>query len=116
MGKSSSNAKSKQSDGAAIVRSWLSENLEAISAFDENRDNRIDEAELETAVDLALEWGESAKNDDTGWYYLDGSETMGPVLWNKVQVNLRKRPDSFVTRKGAKHWLPGEVVVLAMES
>ena len=114
--KSSSNAKSKQSDGAAIVRSWLSENLEVISAFDENRDNRIDEAELQTAVDLTMEWSESAKNDDTGWYYLDGSETIGPVLWNEVQVNLRARPDSFVTRKGAKHWLPGEVVVLAMES
>ena len=109
-------AKSRQSDGTVIVRSWLSENLETISAFDENRDNRIDEAELEIAVDLAMKWGESAKNDDTGWYFLDGSETIGPVHWNEVQVNLQARPDSFVTRKGAKHWLPAEVVVLAMES
>jgi hypothetical protein len=113
---SSAKAMSKQSDGSTIVRSWLSENLETISAFDENRDNRIDEAELETAVNLAMKWGESAKNDDTGWYFLDGSETIGPVHWNEVQANLKARPDSFVTRKGAKHWLPAEVVVLAMES
>jgi len=114
--KTSSKANSQKSDDSNIVRSWLSENLEAISAFDENQDNRIDEAELETAVGLALEWAMFAKNDDTGWYYLDGSETIGPVLWSEVQGNLRASPDSFVTRKGAKHWLPGEVIVLAMKS
>jgi hypothetical protein len=114
--KTSSKANSQKSDDSNIVRSWLSENLEAISAFDENQDNRIDEAELETAVGLALEWATFAKNDDTGWYYLDGSETIGPVLWSEVQGNLRASPDSFVTRKGAKHWLPGEVIVLAMKS
>ena len=110
-----SKAKSTQQDPAAIVRAWLSDNLDTIGAFDENRDNRIDEGELANAVNLVLDWGRAAMKSQSGWFYLDGAQTVGPTSWSEVSNHLERNPASFLTRKGAKYWLPGEVILLARE-
>ncbi|SVC49874.1 uncharacterized protein METZ01_LOCUS302728, partial [marine metagenome] len=108
-----SETKSTQQDPAAIVRAWLSDNLNTIGAFDENRDNRIDESELANAVNLVLDWGRAAMKSQSGWFYLDGAQTVGPTSWSDVSNHLDSNPASFLTRKGAKFWLPGEVILLA---
>ena len=110
---SKSETKSTQQDPAAIVRAWLSDNLDTIGAFDENRDNRIDESELANAVNLVLDWGRAAMKSQSGWFYLDGAQTVGPTSWSDVSNHLDSNPASFLTRKGAKFWLPGEVILLA---
>ncbi|MFP6885947.1 MAG: SPFH domain-containing protein [Opitutales bacterium] len=110
---SKSETKSTQQDPAAIVRAWLSDHLDSIGAFDENRDNRIDESELANAVNLVLDWGRAAMKSQSGWFYLDGAQTVGPTSWSDVSNHLESHPASFLTRKGAKFWLPGEVILLA---
>ena len=109
--------KSSQSGSPlAQVRSWLTDNVDLISAFDENRDNKIDSKELEKAANLVIEWGKAAIKGESGWFYLDGAKTVGPVSWKEVAKNLTNRPKSFLTKKGARFWLPGEVILLAMEA
>ncbi len=106
---------SPKEDSASKVRAWLTDNLDTIGAFDENRDNRIDEDELDKAVDLVIQWGRAAMKGQSGWFYLDGGRTVGPTTWNDVSNHLKSHPSSFLTRKGAKFWLPGEVILLAKE-
>lgn len=99
-----------------LAKTWLGDNLDKIAAFDENRNNRIDADEFDTALSLVLKWGELAKKEDDGWFYLDGSETIGPAAWSDAESHLDANPGAFLTRKGGKYWLPGEVIRLVVEA
>ena len=91
------------------------ENLTSIKSFDLNKDNKIDESELNLALKTTLEWSSLAKNDEDGWVYYSKKGTSDPKDWNSIEALNQKHMGLFISRKGSKYWLPAKMVVSAME-
>jgi hypothetical protein len=93
----------------------IRENLSSIKSFDENKDNRIDEAELGKATETAKEWASLAKKGNGGWAYFGKEGSVGPKDWNAIEEIAQKHPGVFISHIDSKYWLPAKIVLFAME-
>ena len=93
----------------------IRENLSSIKSFDENKDNRIDETELQNATGVAKEWASLAKKGNGGWVYFGKEGSVGPKDWNAIEEIAQKHPGTFISHADSKYWLPAKIVLFAME-
>jgi flotillin len=98
------------------VRDWVAQNSSLIVSFDRNKDSKLDETEMATAVKTAVKWAEHAFEPEAKWYYAKGQQSAGPYGWDELQKYVRDDRKTFVNFNKSEYWLPFEAIDLALQS
>jgi len=98
------------------VRDWVGQNASLIVSFDRNKDTKLDEGEMATAVKMAVRWAQSAMEPEGKWYYAKGQQSAGPYNWDELQKFVKEDRKTFVNFNKSEYWLPFEAIDLALQS
>jgi len=98
------------------VRDWVTQNAALIVSFDRNKDTKLDEGEMSTAVKTAIRWAQGASDPDGKWYFAKGQQSSGPHGWDELTKQVRDDRKTFVNFNKSEYWLPFEAIDIALQT
>lgn len=99
------------------VRELLASHPEILRQLDTNQDGRLQQEEIEAAIDTVFQWAERIRSGDRtpAWYYAHEGKAAGPATWDRIRHLAAKRPELPVNLDRAPFWLPFDAVSNAYE-